>query len=255
MPKLRLHTGFGCVLALACVATLGCGPHTLALDLPGWHLVWHDEFVGNAGAPPDGRNWGYDIGGGGWGNAEREYYTDSTANAALDGSGALVITATTAPANVLSCWYGDCTHTSARLLTKGKYDFTYGRIEARIQIPYGQGLWPAFWMLGGDIDSVAWPACGEIDVMENIGREPTTVHGTFHGPGYSGANGIGGIYTQTAPFSEAYHVYAVEWESDAVRWYVDGSLYLTRTVADLPAGAPWVFDHPFFIILNVAVGG
>jgi len=116
-------------------------------------------------------------------------------------------------------------------------------------------LWPAFWMLGGDIDSVSWPACGEIDVMENIGREPTTVHGTFHGPGYSGANGIGGIYTQTAPFSETYHVYAVEWESGAVRWTVDGSLYLTRTVADLPAGATWVLDHPFFIILNVAVGG
>ncbi len=232
-------------MALACVATLGCRPHTLSLDLPGWILAWHDEFGGAAGSPPDATKWGHDVGGGGWGNAERQYYTDSTANAALDGRGALVITATTAPANTLSCWYGACTHTSARLLTKGKYDFTYGRVEARIQIPYGQGIWPAFWMLGNDIDAVGWPACGEIDVMENIGREPTTVHGTFHGPGYSGANGIGGLYTQTVPFSEAYHVYAVEWESDAVRWYVDGSLYLTRTVADLPAGAPWVLDHPF----------
>lgn len=224
------------------------GPH-------GWLLAWHDEFDGPAGSPPNPTRWGHDIGGHGWGNNEWQYYTDSTANAALDGAGALVITATTAPTGTLQCWYGPCKHTSARLLTKGKFEFTYGRVEARIRIPGGQGIWPAFWMLGNDIDAVSWPACGEIDIMENIGREPTTVHGTIHGPGYSGANGLGGGFTLTQPFSSTYHVFAVEWEPDVIRWYVDSTLYHTRTVADLPAGAAWVFDHPFFILLNVAVGG
>jgi beta-glucanase (GH16 family) len=195
------------------------------------------------------------VGGGGWGNAEWQYYTDAPGNAALDGAGALVITATTAPAGAYQCWYGPCSHTSARLLTKGRFAIAYGRIEARIRIPRGQGLWPAFWMLGNDIDAAGWPACGEIDIMENIGREPAVVHGALHGPGYSGAQGLSGAYSQAAPFADGDHVFAVEWEPQRVRWSVDGSVYHTRTVADLPAGADWVFDHPFFILLNVAVGG
>ena len=223
----------------------------------GWKLIWSDEFDGPAGTPPDATKWGYDIGGGGWGNAEWQYYTDRPENAALDGNGSLVITAKTEdPASTpYRCLYGACMYTSARLLTKGKFDFTYGRVEARITIPSTQGLWPAFWMLGANIDSKPWPSCGEIDIMENIGKEPTTVHGTIHGPGYAGSAGPSQAYTQAVPFADDYHVYALEWEPQAIRWYVDGNLYGTKTPADLEQGRQWVFDHPFFLILNVAVGG
>jgi beta-glucanase (GH16 family) len=148
-------------------------------------------------------------------------------------------------------------YTSARLKTQGTFAQTAGRFEARIRIPRGQGLWPAFWMLGQDITSVGWPACGEIDIMENIGREPSIVHGTLHGPGYSGGQGIGAAFTHPAggPFADDFHVYAIEWEAEAIRWSVDGTVYQTRTPADVPRGARWVFDHPFFVLLNVAVGG
>ena len=141
------------------------------------------------------------------------------------------------------------------MLTKGKFEFTYGRVEARIKIPSTQGIWPAFWMLGSNINTKPWPSCGEIDILENIGKEPTTVHGTIHGPGYAGSAGPSQAYTQTVPFAEDYHIYALEWEPQAIRWYVDGNLYGTKTPADLEQGRQWVFDHPFFLILNVAVGG
>ena len=168
-----------------------------------------------------------------------------------------MITATTAGASQHGCWYGTCQYTSARLLTAGKVDVTYGRVESRLKMPGGQGLWPAFWMLGENIGSVGWPACGEIDIMENIGREPVTNHGSMHGPGYSGATPETAIYNLPggARFSDDYHVFAVEWEPNVVRFYVDGALYQTRTPADLPPGTKWVYDHPFFILLNVAVGG
>ena len=151
-------------------------------------IVWQDEFNGAANTPPDPSKWRYDIGGHGWGNNELQYYTSSVSNAAHNGQGQMVITARREnPANH-QCYYGRCQYTSARLLTQGRYANTYGRFEARIKIPRGQGIWPAFWMLGDNIGSVGWPASGEIDIMENIGREPNTVHGTLHGPGYSGAN-------------------------------------------------------------------
>jgi len=225
--------------------------------MSGWRLIWSDEFDGPANTPPDPAKWGYDIGGGGWGNAEWQYYTDRTENAALDGNGSLVITAKTEdPASTpYRCLYGACLYTSARLLTKGKFEFTYGRVEARIKIPSTQGIWPAFWMLGSNINTKPWPSCGEIDILENIGKEPTTVHGTIHGPGYAGSAGPSQAYTQTVPFAEDYHIYALEWEPQAIRWYVDGNLYGTKTPADLEQGRQWVFDHPFFLILNVAVGG
>jgi beta-glucanase (GH16 family) len=222
-----------------------------------WTLVWSDEFNGAAGSPVDSAKWVFDIGGGGWGNNELEYYTNSTPNASMDGNGNLVITAIkeTLPRKK-RCWYGRCEYSSARIKTAGNFKQAYGRFEARIKIPYGQGIWPAFWMLGKDINKVGWPKCGEIDVMENIGREPSTAHGTIHGPGYSGANGIGAAYDLPAgAFADDFHVFAIEWEPGAIRWYVDGNLYQTRTKADLPAGAAWVFDHPFFMLLNVAVGG
>ncbi len=157
-------------------------------------------------------------------------------------------------------------YTSARLKTLGKFSQTYGRFEARIKIPRGQGIWPAFWMLGDDIDKPAsnksgWPDCGEIDIMENIGKEPALVHGTIHGPGYSGEHGIGAPYALpgdrpgNSSFADDFHIFAVEWEPNTIRFYVDDHLYATRTPADLPEGAKWVYDHPFFILLNVAVGG
>ena len=112
-------------------------------------------------------------------------------------------------------------YTSARLKTQGRFEQAYGRFEARLKIPRGQGLWPAFWMLGADIPTAGWPRCGEIDIMENIGREPSTVHGTFHGPGYSGANGIGAPFTLPggARFADDFHVFAVEWDPAAIRCF------------------------------------
>jgi beta-glucanase (GH16 family) len=244
------------VLALTILSIFFCpaSAHTIARA---WTLVWADEFDGPAGSPVDGSKWAFDTGGGGWGNNELEYYTNSAKNASTDGNGNLVITAIkeTLPRKT-RCWYGQCQYTSARIKTKGKFEQSYGRFEARIRLPFGQGIWPAFWMLGNNIDTSSWPNCGEIDIMENIGREPSTVHGTIHGPGYSGANGIGAAYDLAgAAFSDGFHIFAVEWEPGTVRWYVDGNLYQTRTAADLPAGAAWVFDHPFFMLLNVAVGG
>ncbi|HSJ58698.1 MAG TPA: family 16 glycosylhydrolase, partial [Anaerolineae bacterium] len=229
-----------------------------------WVLAWSDEFDDAAGTVPDPSKWSHEIGDGGlngipgWGNGELEFYTDSPDNAATDGLGNLVITAQavdTATTDLL-CWYGPCEYTSARLLTADKAEFAYGRIEARLKIPYGQGVWPAWWSLGNDIAAVPWPACGEIDIMENIGSEPATVHGTIHGPGYSGGSGIGGSYTlPTGNLSDAFHTYAVEWTPDQIRWFIDDTNYFTATVGDIPVGTEWVYDHPFFLLLNVAVGG
>jgi beta-glucanase (GH16 family) len=223
-----------------------------------WQLAWSDEFKGVGGARPDARKWTAEVGGWGWGNKELEHYTAEAKNASLDGRGALVIRAlreTLGPE--FKCWYGPCRYTSARLITKNKFAQAYGRFEARIKLPYGQGIWPAFWLLGEDIGTVGWPACGEIDIMENIGREPGIVHGTIHGPGFTGASGIGAPFTLSGGrrFSDAYHTFAIEWEPQVIRWYVDDQLYATRTPRDLPPGAKWVYDNPFFIILNLAVGG
>ncbi len=229
-------------------------PAALAQELPGWRLVWADEFNRPVGSPVDRSKWNLETGGWGWGNSELQYYTDSTLNAVHDGRN-LVITALEQRPPGLRCWYGPCRYTSARLNTRGKFEQRYGRFEARIKLPRGQGLWPAFWMLGNNFGAVRWPLCGEIDIMEQIGREPRTIHGTIHGPGYSGGEGIGKAYTLPTDFAQAFHVFALEWEPEALRWYVDGVLYQTRTPADLPEGTRWVFDRPFFLILNLAVGG
>jgi beta-glucanase (GH16 family) len=229
--------------ALAVVVVVGCA---------GRMPVWHDEFDGPAGAPFDRAKWKPDVGGDGFGNQERELYTDG-ANAVLDGQGHLVITARAESGT--GCWYGTCLYTSARLKTKTLFAQAYGRFEARIRIPRGQGIWPAFWLLGANNDEAGWPSCGEIDIMENIGREPNKVHGTVHGPGYSGDKGIGGPATLDGAYADDFHVYAVEWRPDDIRWFVDGREYFRVTPASLPKGAKWVFDHPFFVILNLAIGG
>jgi len=214
----------------------------------GYNLVWSDEFNGPAGSAVDNTKWTFDVGGTGWGNNELEYYTNGTNNAALDGAGNLVITAKKESMSGKD-------YTSARIKTQGLKTFTYGRIEARMKIAQGQGIWPAFWMLGEDIGTNPWPACGEIDIMENIGKEPNILHATIHGPGYSAGEGPTKQYMLPAPVASAFHVFAIEWEMNAIRWYVDGTLYSTKTPADLPNGSNWVYSHPFFIILNLAVGG
>ena len=216
----------------------------------GWRLVWSDEFKQRNGAAPDPAKWDYALGGNGWGNQELETYTDRRQNSQVV-DGKLVITArreSFAGKDGIAREY-----TSARLLTRDKFAQKYGRFEARIKIPFGQGIWPAFWMLG---DRGEWPDRGEIDIMENIGKEPRTVHGTIHGPGYSGEHGIGAPYAITkGRMADKFHVYAVEWEPNVIRFYVDSHFYKTITPADLPPGTKWVFDEPFYMLLNVAVGG
>ena len=207
-----------------------------------WELVWSDEFDGEI---IQAENWIYDLGAGGWGNSELQFYTDREENARIE-DGVLVIEAREEE-------YKASDYTSARLKTQELQTWTYGRVEARLKLPTGQGVWSAFWMLGEDITSSGWPRCGEIDIMENIG-EPNTVYGTIHGPGYSGGDGVGSSYTATVTsFTDEFHTYAIEWQPGEISWFVDDMLYNTVTDADVPG--PWVYDHDFFIILNLAIGG
>jgi beta-glucanase (GH16 family) len=241
--------GTGTALA---TSTPSAAPAVRAAAAP----TWSDDFNGPAGSAPDPSKWQLETGGSGWGNQELEYYTNSTRNAALDGNGNLVITARKENPAGYNCWYGSCQYTSARLNTSGRFTQAYGRFEARIKIPRGQGLWPAFWMLGDNIGSVGWPNSGEIDVMENVGKEPGTVHGSLHGPGYSGGNPLTGSYVLPGgrAFADDFHTFAVDWAPDSVAFSVDGVQY-SRHVPAETNGNRWVFDHPFFMILNVAVGG
>jgi beta-glucanase (GH16 family) len=212
---------------------------------PYWTLVWSDEFAGPAGTAPDSTKWVYDLGASGWGNQELENYTDTRENSYLDGAGNLVIESREVTPGQ---------YTSARLKTRTKFGVQYGKIEARIKLPAGQGIWPAFWMLGTD---GGWPDSGEIDIMENIGREPSLVHGTVHGPGYSGDKGIGQSFSlnNSQRFADDFHVFAVEWAESSIQFLVDHKIYRTVTPASIPKGTAWVFNHPFFLLLNVAVGG
>jgi beta-glucanase (GH16 family) len=223
-------------------------------ELPGWALVWSDEFDGAAGSPVDSGSWQPQIGGHGWGNDELQYYTGDAENASLDGSGNLAIVVRRVDPAASERRFGGCQFTSARLISKDRVAFSYGLIQARIRLPAGRGIWPAFWMLGQDIDEVGWPACGEIDVMENLGADPAVVHGTIHGPGYSGAAGITAARDAGASLAGDFHVYSVRWEPGRIRWYLDDLPYATVTPDDL-GGNRWVFDHDFFLLVNVAVGG
>ena len=214
-------------------------------ERPGWEIVWHDEFDGTE---LDRENWTFDIGGNGWGNQEWQAYTDRPENVRLE-EGMLVIEAREEPEFVRGRSYS-----SARIKTQGLNAWQYGRIEARIKLPYGQGIWPAFWMLGEDLNKKGWPAAGEIDIMEFIGREPDHIYATVHAPGYSGGDGAGSNITLTPEtLRNDFHVYAIEWEENEIRWYFDDRQYFKLTPEDVPD--QWIFDHPFFIILNLAVGG
>lgn len=248
------------LMVLVCGSSLVAGCRIISdpptpIPAARWTLVWGDEFSGPDGSLPDPNKWTYDIGGKGWGNQELESYTKRLENARIE-KGNLVITAlreTYTGADGLTRDY-----TSARLKTQGLFSQAYGRIDARIKIPEGQGMWPAFWMLGEDISSVGWPRCGEIDIMENVGKEPGTVHGSLHGPSTERpTSDLTSIFSLPGgqKFADEFHLYAVEWEQNLVRFYVDSNLYASFDSSQWPAGGKWVFDHPFFIILNLAVGG
>jgi beta-glucanase (GH16 family) len=202
-------------------------------------LFWSEEF--NTDGPPDPAKWGYDLGAGGWGNAELEYYTDRPANAIVQ-NGVLKI-------NAVKENYNGSAYTSARLLSKNKFAFTYGKVEVRAKLPAGVGTWPAIWMLGSDISSAGWPNCGEIDIMEHRGSELNKIFGTLHYPGRSGGNADGGTKVISNATTE-FHTYSIDWSATAIKIYVDDQLY--HTVAN-SASIP--FNHDFFFILNIAMGG
>lgn len=234
-------------LSLSLAAIFGCErDDSQKLDKRNWKLVWSDEFDGAKGASPDSTKWNLDIGNGdnGWGNSELENYTDDTANISTDGNGNLVITAIS----------NGTSFTSGRINSKGLFSQKYGRIEASIKTPYGPGLWPAFWMLGANVDNVSWPQCGEIDIMELRGQKPEVINGTIHGPGYSGGNSITKSYALTDNrYDNNFHLFAVEWDADKIDFFVDDYLYQRITRDDV--SGEWVYDQDFYILLNVAVGG
>ncbi|MEY4323269.1 MAG: hypothetical protein RL410_1050 [Actinomycetota bacterium] len=219
-------------------------------------LLWSQEFKGSASTKLDSKIWGFDLGGLN-ANSEEQLYTSNRSNIALNGKGQLVITAipiVEGSTNWEKCI--SCKFTSARIKTQDKVGFKYGRVEARIKMPAGTGTWPAFWMLGSNLDTVGWPESGELDIVEARGADSTIVFGTAHGPGYNGSEGsqIGNVAYANAPLSAGYHIYAIEWTPNKVVWYFDNVAYhtLTRTMV---SPRDYVFNHEFFIILNLAMGG
>jgi beta-glucanase (GH16 family) len=226
-----------------------------------WVQVWSDEFDGAAGAQIDGAKWRYETADGckegicGWGNNEKEYYSDSPENVALNGHGQLMIVARRAPAG-LTCHYGPCLYTSGKVTTRDKMLAAPGRVEARIKLPAGQGLWSAFWMLGHNYPATRWPDCGEFDVMENKGSQPITTSSALHGPGYSGATPFVHARSLTSgTFVDDFHTFAVEWDSLHVRFFVDGVAPYAITRDEVEHFGRSVLDQPYFLILNLAVGG
>jgi beta-glucanase (GH16 family) len=224
-------------------------------------LVWSDEFnTQSARSQPDPANWKYETGGGGWGNQELETYCAWGSNTApCDAAKPNAWVGRDGYLHIVARRTSDGRYTSARLASEGLQSFRYGRIEARIKIPRGQGMWPAFWMLGDDIRAVRWPACSEFDIMENIGRTPKTIYGSIHGTGFTGEI-ISNRYSlpDHATFADGFHIYGMLWSPGKVQFYVDNpaNVYATETPADLPPGAVWPFDKgKFFFLLNLAVGG
>ncbi|HMO33099.1 MAG TPA: glycoside hydrolase family 16 protein [Lacibacter sp.] len=236
------------IVPLLLLMLMGCEKEAKqTLPKRSWELVWSDEFTGAANSLPDATKWAFDIGATGWGNQELQFYTNRPSNVSLDGNGNLVITARQES-------YFGAPFTSARVKTQGKFAQAYGRFEARIKTVTGPGLWPAFWMLGANIDTKPWPQCGEIDIMEQRGQEPYINNASIHGPGYSGGNAITKSFALTnGRFDTEFHLYAVEWGTDFIDFFIDDFLYKRVTPKDVPG--EWVYNQPFFIIMNVAVGG
>jgi len=217
-------------------------------------LLWSQEFNEKSGSKPDPKYWNYDLGDGrGWGNREVQTYTN--VNAKTTGRGVLAITALQiSPKKKQICYYGYCEWSSARITTKNKVWIKYGTIEARIQMPAGTGTWPAFWMLGQNIDAVSWPNSGEIDITEGLGRTPYLNYGTIHGPGYFGGSSIGVRYLNPQKLSAGFHTYGINWSEDSIEWTFDGEIIFTQSKNSIAPRA-WVFNQPFSLILNVAMGG
>lgn len=250
--KASIRVLLAAAIALA-LAAGGCGEDEEPPLV--WTLVFADEFEGPAGELPDPAKWTFDVGVN-WGNNQLEFDTDRAENVSLDGNGHLVITVLEETyTGVVDGTQYTRQYTSGRIKTQGLFAYTRGRFEARIQQPVGQGLWPAFWLLGADFPQKGWPACGEIDIMEYRGQEPGITNGALHGPGYSGGGALGGRLTTGVNLNDDFHTYAVQWDEDKITWLFDGEAYLSFSPGSLPPGAPWVFNHPFFIIMNVAVGG
>jgi beta-glucanase (GH16 family) len=247
---------FTLIIETACstnVSDTKTNPAPAEMTLPknsSWKLAWSDEFNGSQGAIPDPHKWVSDVGGEGWGNKQLEYDTDNQ-NAYQDGQGNLVIEARKGNPAGYKCWYGPCDYTSARITTREHFSFTYGLIEARIKIPYSQGIWSAFWLLGNNCGRNNWPACGEIDVMENTSPEPATIHGSAHGP----ENFTSTYSMERGSFADDFHIFAVQWDANHIYFFVDGDNYATLHKAAFKSPKSWVYDHPFDVILNVAVGG
>jgi beta-glucanase (GH16 family) len=262
--KTLLANASGRILVMG--AVLGCAPRAPSSVPPPaskWVQVWSDEFDGVAGAPVDTTKWRYDTADGcaggncGWGNNEKEYYATAPANIALNGQGQLMIVARTAPSGGgLTCYYGACRYTSGKITTRGKMEVAPGRVEARIKLAAGQGLWPAFWLLGRNIGAVGWPASGELDIMENRGSAPTTTSSAVHGPGYSGNTPFAHAHVLShGTVADDFHTFSVEWDSLTIRYLVDDTAHYVVGRSQVAQYGNWVFDHPFFVILNLAVGG
>ncbi|MDP1822780.1 MAG: glycoside hydrolase family 16 protein [Archangium sp.] len=245
-----------CIRAVVVIGLCACGPKEGPPIQPpdGWTQVWADEFDGPAGSAPDPASWVLETGtgpnGDGWGNSELQTYTGRPENVALDGAGHLQITARRES-------LGGREYTSARVTTQGLFTLHYGRLEARIRVPAGRGLWPAFWMLGADIKEVSWPRCGEIDVLELRGHQPATVISSLHGPEYSGGGAISKKFTLAeGTFDQDFHLFRAEWDPSRISFSVDDQVFQTVTAHTvIGGGRTWVFDSPFFAILNLAVGG
>jgi len=217
-------------------------------------LLWSQEFNEKSGTKPNPKYWNYDLGDGrGWGNRELQLYTN--VNAKTTGRGILAITALQiSPKKKQVCYYGYCEWSSARITTKNKVWIKYGTIEARIQMPAGTGTWPAFWMLGQNIDAVSWPNSGEIDITEGLGRTPFLAYATIHGPGYFGGSSIGISHLNQKKLSDRFHTYGINWSKDSIEWTFDGEVIFKQS-KDSIAPRTWVFNQPFSLILNVAMGG
>ena len=249
--------------ALLFIGSIACSEGTSsAIRTPPettWTPAWSDEFDGPAGAI-NATTWRYDTGDGcsagicGWGNNEKQYYTASTENISLNGGGQLQIVARRAPAG-LTCHYGPCQYTSAKVTTRGTMLAAPGRVEARIKLPAGQGLWSAFWMLGEGHPTVPWPACGEIDVMENKGSQPNTTSSAIHGPGYSGQTPFAHANVLAKSVTDEFHRYAVEWDSLQVRFFVDDDMHYLSTRGAVEQYGKSVLNQSFYLVLNLAVGG
>ena len=248
----RMVSKYSFLLLLSIFLVSSCTDNTNQIEERTWNIVWQDEFNGPEGQAPDATKWSHDIGTD-WGNVQLEYDTDRTENSSLDGMGNLAIIARKES-------YAGSAFTSARITTEGIFEQQYGRFEAKIKMPWGPGIWPAFWMLGSNNLEVGWPQCGEIDIVEYRGNQPQIIHGSLHGPGYYGGNPVEEVKPLTKSygllndrFDADFHLFAVEWGEDFIDYYVDDFLY--QRIVPEDADGTWVFDQPFYLILNLAVGG